>query len=213
MSHPYPPADVTQQLPAYGGPPSPPPAPRRNALLPWLVGALVLLVALAGVLAFVLLRADDTADSAPAEESVQAEEQLGDVDGDAVVPPEADEEQVPDDHGAPNTGDGGQVAGSVDRAAAFMDDVVLGDFPTAIGHGGSDFQAYYAGDADLLAAEIAEAAGGTLPANYTLDAVSSDPGTGADVVDVTLELPDGSYDGMVVLVGQEGDLAVVIGFQ
>ncbi|MGY1803824.1 hypothetical protein ACI78T_11145 [Blastococcus sp. SYSU D00922] len=213
MSHPYPPADTTQQLPPYGQPSYPPPAPQRNSLVPWLIGTLVLLVAVAGVLAFLLLRADDTADSNPAQESAQAEEQLGDLDGDAVVPPEADEEQVPDDHGTPYAGDGGQIIGSVDRGAAFLDDVVLGDFPTAIGHGGSDFQAYYAGDADLLSAEIAEAAGGTLPVNYTIDAVSFDPGTASDVLDVTLELPDGSYDGMVVLVGQEGGTAVVIGFQ
>ncbi|WP_158548767.1 hypothetical protein [Blastococcus sp. TF02A-26] len=187
-------------------------APPRRSLVPWLVAALVLLVAAVGVIAFLLLEADDDGRATTGDERVQAEEQLGDVDGDAVVPPEADEEQVPDDHGAPYTGDGGTVPGSVDRAAAFMDDVVLGDFPSAVGHGGSDFQDRYGPDETLLADDIA-AITTALPVDYTIDAVQSDSGHDADVVTLTVELPDGSYSGLGVYVADEDGIAVVIGFQ
>ncbi|RBY83184.1 hypothetical protein DQ240_17420 [Blastococcus sp. TF02A-26] len=119
---------------------------------------------------------------------------------------------MPDDHGAPYTGDGGTVPGSVDRAAAFMDDVVLGDFPSAVGHGGSDFQDRYGPDETLLADDIA-AITTALPVDYTIDAVQSDSGHDADVVTLTVELPDGSYSGLGVYVADEDGIAVVIGFQ
>ena len=194
-----------------------PPAPtagrpkQRRSLVPWLVAALVLLVAAAGVIAFLLLRADDDAPAA-GDERVQAQEPLGDVDGDAVVPPEADEEQVPDDHGAPYTGDGGTIPGSVDRAAVFMDDVVLGDFGSAVGHGSADFQTRYGADPSVIGSEIA-AIDGSLPENYTIDAVQSDEALGGDVVVLTVVLPDGSYNGLDVIVGEEDGRAVVLGFR
>jgi hypothetical protein len=62
-------------------------------------------VPLAGVLAFVLLEADDNDPSgnAAAFRSTQADDQRGDVDGDAVVPPDADREELPGALSGPRT--------------------------------------------------------------------------------------------------------------
>jgi hypothetical protein len=225
MSQPYPPQAVHPEPqfgpPAYGQPPfgGPGAKPPRNKLLPWLIGMVVALVVALGALAFVLLGADDDAanSTAAASESVPGDEQLGDVDGDAVVPPDHDgpEEQgeiFPEDDGA-YTGDGGAIVGSLDRGAAFMDDVVLGDYASALGHGGADFQAYYNGDDSQLADEMAIGSGGALPVNYTIDAIGWDPKTEADILELTVELPDGTFDDLIVLVGEESGMAVVVGFQ
>jgi hypothetical protein len=243
MTQPYPPQgppageEATQHLPphgqppygqvpygqpSYGGPGATPPA--RNKLLPWLIAAGVALAAALAALGFVLLGSDDgsgtTAARATASEQADEEaagEGLGDTDGDAVVPPDYDgpelQGEIIPDEGTPYAGDGGAVLGSVDRGAAFMDDVVLGDLPSALGHGNAQFQIYYGGDVDLLADEIAVAAGGPLPVNYTIDAVSFDPRSEYDILELTVELPDGTYDPMIVLVGEEGGTAVVVGFQ
>jgi hypothetical protein len=200
---------MTQQY----APPAPTAGPGggRSGLVPWLVAAVVLLVAALAVLLFVLLKADD--DAPPSgDERVQAEEQLGDVDGDAVVPPDADDEQVPADEGTPYGGDGGAIVGSVDRGAAFMDDVVLADFPSAVGHGSVEFQARYGADESQLGMDIADITG-SLPVNYTIDAVQYDEAVQADVLVLTVELLDGTYTGLDVIVGEEDGRAVVLGFQ
>jgi hypothetical protein len=46
-----------------------------------------------------------------------------------------------------------------------------------------------------------------------IDAVDYDAGADADVLSLTLELPGGTSDGMVVLVGEESGTAVVVGFE
>jgi hypothetical protein len=176
MTQPYPPPGpgeghpATPEAPRYGQgqppyaqPPYGPPhgsGPKRNSLLPGLIVTTVLLVAAMGVLAFVLLRSNDTAaDTSAVSESVQADEQLGDVDGNAVVPPASDGSgpELPSDV----IDEGGRVYGhTLDKAAAFMDDVILGDWASATSYGGQEFQLHYDGDADLFAAEIAEATNG-----------------------------------------------------
>jgi hypothetical protein len=194
--------------PPYGGPGAPPP---RGKALPWLIAALVLLLAVAGVLGFLLLKSNDKGSTA-ADQSAQADDQLGDVDGEAVEPPPGDEGAGPPE-GEPYTDGGGVITGSEDRAAAFMDEVVLGQFENALGHGGTAFQEYYAGDAGLLEDEIITAAGGARPVNYTIDAVGYNADVDADVLSLTVEQPDGTIDDMIVLVGEEGSTTVVVGFE
>ena len=177
-------------------------APPRSKALPWLIGVLVVLLVVAGVLAFLLIQRDDDAPSTPTAQSTSTETSAPPTDQGATP---AGEE--------PYTDDGGNITGSADRGAAFMDEVVLGQYENALGHGGSDFQAYYAGDADLLETEILTATGNAQPVNYTIDAVEYESEVDADVLSLTVELPDGTRDDMVVLVGEEGTGTVVIGFE
>ncbi|WP_091324010.1 hypothetical protein [Geodermatophilus ruber] len=252
MTQPYPPQqagpggvdrDATQQIPAsqYGPPEyglpqygAPAPEPKQRNLLPWLVATGVALLVAVGVLLFLLLRGDDegsttdTAAQSAAPSSAPSDEGLGDVDGDAVVPPEAADEGLgdvdgdavvppPADEGVELPGhviveDGSVIPGSLDRGAAFMDEVVLGDYRSALGHGGADFQAYYGDDADLLREEIATGAGAP-PVNYSIDGVGFLAEADADVLALTVELPDGTYGQLAVFVGEENGRAVVVGFQ
>jgi hypothetical protein len=243
MTQPYPPQqgagglerEATQQFPAAQGQPAPQygpgpyggpgaPAPKQRNLLPWLIAMGVLLLAALGVLTFLLFRGEEDAGTTNAADRSAAgqsagqsaepdDEGLGDVDGDAVVPPDYDgpEEQgdvIPEDDG---TGFG--YDNTADRATAFMDQVILGDHFAAISHGGQEFQLYYDGDTDLFAQEIAEATEGGTLYNYSIDSITWDPDNEADVVDVSIEMEEGWMDEFLVLVGAEGGNLVIVGFQ
>jgi hypothetical protein len=203
--------------PQYGAPGAP--GPKKPSLLPWLIATGVALVVVLGVLVVVLVRAGDDApaSNADATATVPSDEGLGDTDGNAVVPPDYDgpeqqgdvippEEPLPLDEGALN------YDGSLDRATAFMDDVFLGDYPSAIGHGSQDFQAYYAGDTDLFAHEITEVSNGGTFYGYSVDSVGYDMANEADVVDISIEMEEGWMDEFLVLIGEENGQLVVVGF-
>ena len=177
---------------------TPPYAPPKSKAIPWLIGVLVVLLIVAGVLAFLLLTRDDDAPASPAA---------------TTAPPTSTDQGATPSGEEPYTDAGGVITGSADRGAAFMDEVVLGQFENALGHGGADFQAYYNGDAGLLEDEIITAAGGARPVNYTIDGVGYNSEVDADVLSLTVEQPDGTRDDMVVLVGEEGSTTVVVGFQ
>jgi hypothetical protein len=198
--------------PSQGGWNAPPPP--RNKLLPWLIGAAVIVVALAGVLAFVLLKADDNAPSenAAASRSTQAD-QRGDIDGNAVVPPDADQEELPGDVIPPEDGGGAYWEHSMDKAAAFMDDVVLGDYPSAISHGSQDFQAVFSDGTELFGQQIAEATNGGTLGDYSLDWATYDATVDADVVSITITMEEGWPDDFTVLVSEEDGYLVVVGFE
>lgn len=187
--------------PPYGPPTGPPP---RNKALPWAIGVLVTLLAVAGVLVVLLLTRDDDAPAPPAAQSTASE-------ATTAAPTPTDQGATPPGE-EPYADDGGSITGSADRAAVFLDDVVLGDYENALGHGGSDFQAYYGGDADLLEEEILTATGGVQPVGYAVVGVEYDAEVDADVISVSAELPDGGTDDLVVLVGEEGTSTVVVGF-
>jgi hypothetical protein len=176
-----------------------------NKAIPWLIGLLAVLLVVAAVLAFLLIRQGDdpgtpAAQTTPSEQSTSSE------------PTSTDQGATPSGE-EPYTDEGGSITGSADRGAAFMDEVVLGQFENALGHGGTDFQAYYDGDAGLLEEEIITAAGGAAPVTYTIDGVGYNSEVDADVLSLTVEQPDGTLDDMVVLVGEEGTSTVVVGFQ
>ena len=197
--------------PSQGGWNAPPPP--RNKLLPWLIGAAVIVVALAGVLAFVLLKADDNAPSenAAASRSTQADQgghrrqrgrptgrRPGGAAGD-VIPPE--------------DGGGAYWEHSTDKAAAFMDDVILGDYPSAISHGSQDFQAVFSDGTELFGQQIAEATNGGTLGDYSLDRATYDATVDADVVSITIIMEEGWADDFTVLVSEEDDHLVVVGFE
>jgi hypothetical protein len=233
--------DATQQMPAahgqqygmpqYGGPPQAPgpygvpgaPGPAKRSLLPWLIATGVALVAALAVVVFLLLRGEDggttnaadrsTADQSAEPSAQQSDEGLGDIDGDAVVPPDwtdGPEEQgeiFPEDDG---TGFGYDA--SADRAAAFMDQVILGDYEAAISHGGQEFQAIYS-DTGLFAQEIGESTEWGTLYNYSIDSIVWDPDNQGDLVDISIEMEEGWMDEFLVLVGAEDGNLVVVGFQ
>jgi hypothetical protein len=213
--------------PQYGGPPQGPgpygvpgaPGPAKRSLLPWLIVTGVALVAALGVLVFLLLRGDDGGTTNAAEQSTepsaqQSDEGLGDTDGDAVVPPDHDGPEQQGDVIPEDDGTGFGYDASADRAAAFMDRVMLGDYDGAIGFGGQEFQLYYDGDTALFAAEIEEATnGGTLDYDYSIDSVVWDAANEADVVSMTVIMAEGWPDDFTVLIGAEDGNLVVVGFQ
>lgn len=190
-------------------------APPRNKLLPWLIGAAVVVVPLAGVLAFVLLEADDNDPSgnAAAFRSTQADDQRGDVDGDAVVPPDADREELPGGVIRPEDGGGAYCEHSMDKATAFMDDVTLGDYPSAISHGSQDFQAVSSDGPELFGQQIAEATNGGTLYNHSADYAQYDTVNRADVVRMNIEMEEGWIGDFEVLVSEENGYLVVVGFQ
>jgi hypothetical protein len=198
--------------PSQGGWNAPPP---RNKLLPWLIGAAVIVVALAGVLAFVLLKADDNdpSENAAASRSTQADDQRGDVDGDAVVPPDADQEELPGGVIPPEDGGGAYCEHSMDKATAFMDDVILGDYPSAISHGSQDFQAVFSDGTELFGQQIAEATNEGTLYNHSADYVQYDTVNQADAVHMSIEMEEGWIGDFEVLVSEENGYLVVVGFQ
>jgi hypothetical protein len=217
MTEPYPPqhgpGPQYGTAPQYGAPGAP--GPKKRSLLPWLIAAVVALIAALGVLVFVLLRADDgtPASNAAATATVPSDQGLGDTDGDAVVPPEYDGPEQQGEIIPADDGTGFGYDASMDRVTAFMDQVILGDYPAAISHGGQEFQAIYSDGTDLFAQEIAEATGGGTLYNYSVDSVTWDPVNEGDLVDISIEMEEGWMDEFFVLVGAEDGRLVIVGFQ
>jgi hypothetical protein len=150
--------------------------------------------------------------NAAASRSTQAD-QRGDIDGNAVVPPDADQEELPGDVIPPEDGGGAYWEHSMDKAAAFMDDVVLGDYPSAISHGSQDFQAVFSDGTELFGQQIAEATNGGTLGDYSLDWATYDATVDADVVSITIIMEEGWPDDFTVLVSEEDGYLVVVGFE
>lgn len=190
------------------------PAEGPESRRPWrivLIGVAALLV-VAGIVLVVSLLGDDSDEDAnrgPAEQTEQAESQDGGGEPEEpATPSEAGEEP-------PAVTELGEesIPGSLARAEAFMGAVVMGDLQSALGLGSAEFQARYAGDEAQLATELTEAAGGTLPDNYAIESIARDADAGTDVVTLRVTLPDGSYDELLLTVGEENATAVVIAFE
>ncbi|WP_456599128.1 hypothetical protein [Blastococcus sp. SYSU DS0616] len=199
--------------PPYGGPGVPPAdRPRKRTLLPWLIGAAVLLIAGLGFLLVVLLRGDDA-------ERRSAEQPAGGTSGPATQPsrspsaPLGGTGQLPGGaRGAePVPGQEGRYAGSGDVALAWVEAMGKGDFQNAF---------------DLSCVEVQEgavdAAAGGNPAQVlgdyfyrvtlggqgftsgTFDGVEHQAGSATDMASFTLELDDGEPFLLLVHVGADG---------
>jgi hypothetical protein len=176
--------------PPYWTPAAPPPK-RRNPM-PWLIALLALSLAFAAVVGVLLLTDDDASPAPAADRSA--------------------DQNAPADASVPPAGDGGSVDGSADRAAAFMDDVVRGDYAAAVGHGSADFAERFGPEGELLSDHVTTLIGGE-PTEYLVDAVDSDEASGGDVVTLGVTLTDGGLAELRLLVVEDDGSAVVAGFE
>jgi hypothetical protein len=208
MTQPYPPPQGAPQFSSRPGPP----APEQPSLLPWLILAGGMLMAALVVLGVLLFTGKDNTDTAAAaaRTTQQSDAGRGDTDGRAVMPPESAGPELPGDV----IDDNGPIyEHTLDKAAAFMDDVILGDWPSAISHGSQEFQLHYGDDTDRFAAEIAQATNGGTLGDYSLDSATYDATVAADVVSITIIMEEGWPDDFTVLIGEEDGNLVVVGFR
>lgn len=175
--------------------------------------AVAALVVVGGIL-FLVSDLGEDSNRGAAEPTEQGETQDGDTaepgdpDGGQAAPSQPTEE-LP----VGSVVGEGSIAGSLARAEAFMDAVVMGDLQGALGLGGADFRDRYDGDEAKLATALTEAAGGVLPDNYAIESLDYDAVAEADAVALRVTLPDGNFDRLVVMVGEENGAAVVVGLE
>jgi hypothetical protein len=200
--------------------------PPKKSALPWIITAVVVVLAGVGVLLFFLLRGDgdgsdqaDRTSSTTTSSSPKTSEPVMSMDADMSIPPGADTPPPTNPSGSMDDGaataDGGQFAGSDQVALAWVQSMYTGDFTTAYQGLCPDYQQGVTDLATQNGVTPEEALstifyGGTLEGrgidDGTLDSVSYDSEQGLDVASFALQLDDGSE--FTLLVGVDSSLAV-----
>ena len=202
--------------------------PPKKSPLPWIVLAVVVVLAGVGVLLFFVLRGDDdpattagssTTSSSPRSSSAPSDESMTPMDTDVSLPGGASTPPPTNPGGSMEGdsagGDNGQFAGSDQVALAWVQALFTGDFTTGYDSMCPAYQQEIAQaaadngvtDEDVLAEYFYQSLlGGRGIVDGTLDSVDYSGGDGLDLASFTLQLDDGStYD---LVVGVDSTLAV-----